>query len=306
MITLIVVVVILAVDFVGRAKVYSDINDIEDPEDGRYGNYWDDYDEEDKYYEAKNVMEAWCGMDFFGGLIMAVLFIVSASLLFAARRSYGQRMERKFIAVFVLSIVIPVVVLVMWFIFNLFEVSNISIISAFSILLFNVALFLSLYDLDREKVKFAAFFTVILFTVPLFFIMYDFDMIGGYYNSHDDFEHVKTACVLLMIADIGLIAGLSTYFYSFRKALQFTKANPPQQDSLEMRLMTQQAQQLRMEVEILRLQKEQMDLLSDIRSDRIEGASTGLLTHGDGVESTVGGTQNRMGEHLREYDPSKR
>jgi len=306
MITLIVVVVILAVDFVGRAKVFSDIYDIDpDYEDGYGHRDWDYYEGELDW--SHRTMEETCLMDVFGGLIVSVFFIVAGSIMFSARRSYGPKMERKTIAVFVLSIVAPVVVLILWFLFNLFEITYISFIAALPILILNVAIYLSIFDLDQEKVKHVAFTSVIVFSVSLLLIRYNFDMIrGDYVDSRDRLAYLKTACIILMISDIGLIASFSTYLYSFRKALQFTKANPPQQDRLEMRLMTQQAQQLRMEVEILRLQKEQMELLSDIRSERIEGASTGLLTHSDSDESTIGGSQCRMGEHLREYDPSKR
>ena len=53
------------------------------------------------------------------------------------------------------------------------------------------------------------------------------------------------------------------------------------------------------------MQREQMEVLSDIKAERIEGANAGLLGHRGSVEFSVDKGQFGMGEHLREYDPSE-
>ena len=260
MIALIVVLVVLAADFVGRMSAYSRIHSIEEEDDDGdryYRNY--DYDDEEEIEESEEIMGQTCAMTSIGAFIITVLFIIGASLLFGARNSYGPKHCNKAIGVFVLSIIAPTLPLIFTFLFEIFDVSQIGIIFAISICLFIIAMFLSNTVFARGPSKFIALIVGIGSTIPLLFVddvIMDYDV---------RVSALKTACILMMITDVGLIVGLSFYVHTFWESLRYTKANPPSSDNLQLRLMNQQSQQLKMEVEILRLQKQQMELLADIK-----------------------------------------
>ncbi len=260
MIALIVVLVALGADLVGRISAYSKIHNIEEEDDDGdryYYNY--DYDDEGEIDESKETMDTTCGMSALGGFIITVLFVIGASMLFSARNSYGPKHCNKAIAVFVLSIIAPTLPLIFSFLFEIFDVSHVGILFAITICLFTIAMFLSNTEFTRKPSKYIALAVGIGSAIPLLFVD------DGIMDYEISLSRLKTACILLMITDLGLIVGLSFYIHSFWESLRYTKANPPSSDSLQMRLMNQQSQQLKMEVEILRLQKQQMELLAEIK-----------------------------------------
>ena len=260
LIALIVVLVVLTADLVGRISAYSKIHGIEEEDDDEYDVYYDyNFEDEEDVEETEEIMGQTCAMTSIGSFIITVLFIIGASLLFSARNSYGPKHCNKTIAVFVLSIIAPTLPLIFSFLFEIFDVSQIGVILAISICLFTIAMFLSNTEFARKPSKYIALAVGIGATIPLLFVD---DVIMDYDVRVSD---LKTACILLMITDVGLIVGLSFYIHSFWESLRYTKANPPSSDSLQMRLMNQQSQQLKMEVEILRLQKQQMELLAEIK-----------------------------------------
>ena len=270
-ITLIIVLVILVGDLVGRISAYSKIHGMEDEDNNEYR--YDNYDNKGEVDDSKDIIETTCMMSYIGGFIVTALLIIGASILFSARNSYGPKQYNKAIAVFVLSIIAPVITILFSFFFGIFDVSRTGVIVTTFISIFAIVMFLSNYEFSKGLYKYIALTLGIGSTIPLLFIT------KVVMDSGVRISELKTICIHLMITDIGLIVGFSFYICSFWESLRYTKANPPRADNLQLRLMNQQAQQLKMEVEILRLQKEQMEVLKDIEADRISSTGVGLLVN---------------------------
>ena len=283
LITVIVIIAILFVNIIGWIDIQRQTPD-EDYEDGlelgRSGS-----------------MCLTCMFIYISSLVIFVLYIIGISFMFSARKAYGEKHGNKAVGAFVLALAIPVLSIAGNYIFSLFTVNQNGITYMITIVLFSISLLLVTFDLEGKWFSALACGIVILSSFPLLFITK---------ISYDDSKHnMHEIPIIMIMSSIGLIIGMMIFILAIKKGLDFTKANPPRQDNLHLRLLNQQAQQLRMEVDILRMQREQMEVLSDIKAERIEGANAGLLGHRGSVEFSVDKGQFGMGEHLREYDPSE-
>ena len=222
-----------------------------------------------------------CMLDQFATYIIYILYIIAISFLFSARNSYGQRHSRKVIGAFVLALTIPPLSIIFSFMFALFHTMNMGIVPAISIIVFLVSILLSTYELASKKMVIAGCALGILSALPLLLIT------DQAYNMMRSLPNLREYLSIMVLVDVGLMGSMALFIMSIRTALKYTKMYLPEDDRLQMRLLSQQAQQLRMEVEILRLQKEQMEVLKDIKADRITSADIGLLENGNDEESLV-------------------
>ena len=271
-IAFIIVLLVLCGDIVGRSRALIIVYDMEDPDEYDYYEY---YDNNKDFFQADEIMEMTCLMDTLTGFIIAVLFVVTISLLFQARSAYGERHTHKVTIVFTLSIILWISPIMMFFVFDLYNIRNSGIIFASTIILFSLASFLSTYEIGGKKHGIIALTLSILFSLPLLFVHKTVD---GTYSSLSDFE---MQCILLIIADIGLMVAMVFFLLSIKKAINYTKINHPRQDNLQLRLLNQQAQQLRTEIKILELQKEQMELLNEIKQIPPKTSDVRLLESGN-------------------------
>jgi len=247
LIMVIILLVTISVDLLGRMKGFSEISEEEE------GDYWKNHSN-----SAKGIYELSCMMSLYVGIAITILFIVGASIMFSARNSYGKVHTKRCIAAFALAISIPVFSVLFPFLFEIFNIKHLFIILSITISLFFTSLFLYNYEFVKSRLKFAPLVTGIVFSIPLMFIM------KGFFDPYSaDTSQLKTNFILIMVTDFGLIIAFVLMILVIRISLKYTKAVKPQDDNLQLQLLYQQRQQLKMEVEILKLQKEQISLLSE-------------------------------------------
>jgi len=246
----------------------------------------DSYDDNDGIEDNDNFEESipfflTCMLDQYATYIIYILYIISISFLFSARNAYGQRHSRKVIGAFVLALTIPPLSIIFSFIFMLFHTMNMGIVPALGITVFLVSVLLSLYELSPKRTLISGCALGILSVLPLLLIT------GQIFSMMESTSRLIEYSYIMVLVDVGLMASMALFIMSLRRALKYTKMYLPEDDRLQTRLLSQQAQQLRMEVEILRLQKEQMEVLHDIKADRISSADIELLETKNDTEFPV-------------------
>lgn len=222
-----------------------------------------------------------CMLDQYATYIIYILYIISISFLFSARNAYGQRHSRKVIGAFVLALTIPPLSIIISFILMIFHTMNMGIVPAIGITVFLISILLSLYEFTSKRTVISGCALGILSVLPLLLIT---DQIFGMMESTSKLRDYSSIMVLV---DVGLMGSMTLFIMSIRKALKYTKMYLPEDDRLQMRLLSQQAQQLKMEVEILRLQKEQMEVLEDIKTGRMASSDIELLENTNETELPV-------------------
>ena len=222
-----------------------------------------------------------CMLDQYATYIIFILYMIAISFLFSARNAYGQRHSRKVIGAFVLALTIPPLSIIFSFILIIFHTMNMGVVPAIGITTFLISILLGIYELTRKKTVISGCALGILSALPLLLIT------NQAYTMMRSTSRLREYSSIMVLVDVGLMGSMLLFIMAIRTALKYTKMYLPEDDRLQTRLLHQQAQQLRMEVEILRLQKEQMEVLEDIKADRIASSDIELLENKNEMEIPV-------------------
>ena len=264
------IVILLANCLAFSSSLFRSYDEIDRSEEDRDYYYDDEEEEEENLYYAIEPLGLSCGLNGYGLVAMYILFIVGISLLFSARYAYGDKHGRTVIASFVLSILMPVLTGFLIFIIAIFELTTFGIVPTLPIILFLTAIFLTTFNIGGRKHGLIGLLIGVLFSLPLLYL-------NKSHMDMDTLSELRTFCVTFLITITGLLVSMTMFLVSIKNAIGYTKAHSPRQDNLQLRLLNQQAHQLKTEIEILKLQKEQMSLLSEIKAIRAPSDDVKLI-----------------------------